>query len=118
MWDGMMQGKVAPCVGAWIETLISISSVFPHESLPAWERGLKQVLFYFVYSFRYVAPCVGAWIETMYYDILLVLLRVSLPAWERGLKLRLIKTLCQCMTVAPCVGAWIETYRGKLACQI
>jgi len=32
---------VAPCVGAWIETLNSSIFIFLFKSRPAWARGLK-----------------------------------------------------------------------------
>ena len=34
------------------------------ESLPVWERGLKQIFSSGVYLVNAVAPRVGAWIET------------------------------------------------------
>ena len=59
-------GEVAPCVGAWIETVQNIrTSIRKLKSLPAWERGLKRI-----YSFFTFSPY------------------PSLPAWERGLKLK------------------------------
>ena len=39
----MAEIAVAPCVGAWIETQIIDNVSIASESLPAWERGLKQV---------------------------------------------------------------------------
>ena len=56
--------SVAPYVGAWIETIIAVSSF-----------GMSQV-----------APYVGAWIETPYFEIFLNLTK-SHPMWVRGLKL-------------------------------
>ena len=55
---------VAPHVGAWIETSCTVAAM-PHisTSLPMWERGLKHVI-----QFRHH------------------LLKRSLPMWERGLK--------------------------------
>ena len=77
--------KVAPCVGAWIETLT--------EQLK--EQRLQ------------VAPCVGAWIETET-KAGRAWRTQSRPAWARGLKLALFaKRFIN--VVAPCVGAWIET---------
>ena len=57
--------KVAPRVGAWIETVDGegVSSL-PTESLPAWERGLKLVVEAPDLGVLAVAPRVGAWIET------------------------------------------------------
>ena len=51
-----MDGYVAPCVGAWIETDYYADCI----------AKLKQV-----------APCVGAWIETEITLTLLLLLNVS-----------------------------------------
>ena len=59
------QRQVAPCVGAWIETM----------KMPC---GLH---------FPDVAPCVGAWIETV--DVENYINKGSShPAWVRGLKQR------------------------------
>src|SRR5438270_820063 len=81
--------RVAPRVGAWIET-------FP--------RGgpLMSDL---------VAPRVGAWIETCAGAGPRTGCRTSRPAWARGLKL--INTVIAKigLHVAPRVGAWIETTR-------
>ena len=79
--------KVAPLVGAWIETLPYGGLQNTFSSLPSWERGLKQEL---ESKFR-----------TMDYR--------SLPSWERGLKHRGGKTALRWIAVAPLVGAWIET---------
>ena len=57
--------KVAPLVGAWIETDLAAASIAAGaKSLPSWERGLKPDT-----------------IQTQYPDT------TSLPSWERGLKL-------------------------------
>ena len=34
--------RVAPRVGAWIETYISVKEMLHAPSLPVWERGLKH----------------------------------------------------------------------------
>ena len=75
---------VAPRVGAWIETLLGAGLNLFGQSLPVWERGLKQTALLLLHLYS-VAPRVGAWIETLR---LLEALRssVSLPVWERGLK--------------------------------
>ena len=77
---------VAPRVGAWIETLLGAGLNLFGQSLPVWERGLKQTALLLLHLYS-VAPRVGAWIETLR---LLEALRssVSLPVWERGLKQR------------------------------
>ena len=81
---------VAPCVGAWIETIQLWKSAIPSLSLPAWERGLKQCGDHKDDLRTIVAPCVGAWIETC----------TSAERINR-------------IFVAPCVGAWIETENGR-----
>ena len=55
------------------------------ESLPSWERGLKQ-------------GGLGDYTELV----------VSLPSWERGLKRGDVPRWFV-LRVAPLVGAWIET---------
>ncbi len=40
--DGTAMRWVAPPVGAWIETFARESEKVMKESLPPWERGLKQ----------------------------------------------------------------------------
>ena len=77
---------VAPHVGAWIETGVWHHLDKLRESLPMWERGLKQ--------------------KAM--EVKDVKCK-SLPMWERGLKLRKSGTIRQPNKVAPHVGAWIET---------
>ena len=79
--------KVAPRVGAWIETKPRMTrSIIDNKSHPVWVRGLKQPSFIWPYSLSGVAPRVGAWIETnfaAFFDL--------------------------SQAVAPRVGAWIET---------
>ena len=77
--------KVAPYVGAWIETIIMKLSVTYLKSHPTWVRGLKPANDIYLLT-RRVAPYVGAWIETNH-------------AHARTRNAR----------VAPYVGAWIET---------
>ena len=80
--------SVAPHVGAWIETLIEVSgSTNTSKSHPMWVRGLKLAKLD-EWCVKYnVAPHVGAWIETNFYSATFVI---------------------RC--VAPHVGAWIETH--------
>ena len=78
--------RVAPHVGAWIETL----------------RG-SRILYHHT-----VAPHVGAWIETQLSDSEESLYQ-SHPMWVRGLKRRETEHKQQVPLVAPHVGAWIET---------
>ena len=78
--------RVAPRVGAWIETPIPRPLDPKRESRPVWVRGMKRLKGVVIPVVREVAPRVGAWIETRH-------------------DLRLLKKYC----VAPRVGAWIET---------
>ena len=59
----MKKGKVAPRVGAWIETLMSVLKALCLPSRPAWARGLKPI---------------RAEVSIEEY--------MSRPAWARGLK--------------------------------
>ena len=59
-----MLNRVAPRVGAWIETLlIKILLLWTIKSHPVWVRGLKQSFSNLLLP-PHVAPRVGAWIET------------------------------------------------------
>ena len=78
--------EVTPCVGVWIETLLT------------GQRG----------HFELVTPCVGVWIETWQNTPNMKLYSVTpcVGVW--------IETACQsyeafCNIVTPCVGVWIET---------
>ena len=89
-FGGQVVARVAPYVGAWIETISSGGSKFVGSVAPyvgAWIETDKQVEE--KHSLQ-VAPYVGAWIETISYH--------SLPN-EFG--------------VAPYVGAWIETAQPR-----
>ena len=57
-------GKVTPCVGVWIETMLSRFPHLPHQSHPAWVCGLKPKRLYSHVQTYAVTPCVGVWIET------------------------------------------------------
>ena len=56
--------KVAPYVGAWIETSKNKVTVIIQPSHPTWVRGLKHVRGCEHQTNGCVAPYVGAWIET------------------------------------------------------
>ena len=56
--------RVAPFVGAWIETSQVLNSLRIQLSLPSWERGLKHIIIGIKWICSDVAPFVGAWIET------------------------------------------------------
>ena len=55
---------VAPRVGAWIETIINLTTFDGITSRPAWARGLKPLNVVQSVDVK-VAPRVGAWIETI-----------------------------------------------------
>jgi len=77
-------GIVAPRVGAWIETAILMPSV----------------------AKSFVAPRVGAWIETSHEAVSSDHI-MSLLAWERGLKHTGLQARGNSEIVAPRVGAWM-----------
>ena len=79
--------KVAPYMGAWIETINQLERTPELTSHPIWVRGLKQVNLIDNNRTQVVAPYMGAWIETC-------------PPSLRGIP----------YGVAPYMGAWIETY--------
>ena len=56
---------VAPYMGAWIETTMCRLLNGQTESLPIWERGLKQISKMEDGDKFTVAPYMGAWIETI-----------------------------------------------------
>ena len=57
--------KVAPFMGAWIETkLFGSCPIWRGESHPSWVRGLKHRCSYLLETACVVAPFMGAWIET------------------------------------------------------
>ena len=106
MTFGYFGSRVAPRVGAWIET-VKLAAVNGYAtSRPAWARGLKQIQ-QGESAFEAVAPRVGAWIETTK-RIFMSLPYWSRPAWARGLK-PYQAPLRSSRFVAPRVGAWIET---------
>ena len=78
--------KVAPRVGAWIETRLSQYFLTSEGSPLAWGRGLKHHQ--------------SENQETQ---------KTSPLAWGRGLKLFFLLVLVLMVIVAPRVGAWIET---------
>ena len=59
-----MKFRVAPHVGAWIETLALAFAAFFAASHPMWVRGLKLIHTLYNFVVAIVAPHVGAWIET------------------------------------------------------
>ena len=85
-FEASRRRKVAPRVGAWIETRRPCSAAVSYASHPVWVRGLKQQ--------RAVRGELQA---------------VSHPVWVRGLKRQLPQAAADDGQVAPRVGAWIET---------
>ena len=55
--------SVTPCVGVWIEIPYHFARYSTNGSLPAWECGLKFVVFVCLSLLDIVTPCVGVWIE-------------------------------------------------------
>ena len=81
--------KVAPYVGAWIETFHCLKPEF----------------------FDGVAPYVGAWIETLDEDIASAIVK-SHPTWVRGLKLLL---RCTWHVVVESHPTWVRGLKLRLA---
>ena len=78
--------RVAPHVGAWIETFGGRKAgAAAARSLPTWERGLKQEIRLMHATIRMSLP---TWERGLKHKIdLTVMSRAeSLPTWERGLK--------------------------------
>ena len=100
--------RVAPFMGAWIETPTSHLISSGWKSHPSWVRGLKLLG---SSRFSPAWPSHPSWVRGLKLSMssLSSLNVLSHPSWVRGLKLRRgplpIHTLC----VAPFMGAWIET---------
>ena len=52
--------KVAPYMGAWIETLLKNGYVIDLRSLPIWERGLKQTYMLYLLLLMYCRSLYGS----------------------------------------------------------
>ena len=113
----MTEAKVAPYVGAWIETIPTFSLVPSVKSHPTWVRGLKPNQLINSVVAPFVAPYVGAWIETGEAPRARAVLS-SHPTWVRGLKPAYLYFLYICSKVAPYVGAWIETTSLFYLCTV
>ena len=76
---------VAPCVGAWIETIAFLCKNRPAASHPAWVRGLKHQPFCSGHIIRRSHP---AWVRGLKLKNkpMINRYRSSHPAWVRGLK--------------------------------
>ena len=121
--------SVAPHVGAWIEMLISSSTLLMLTSHPTWVRGLKYLWRGYVVGVVVSHPTWVRGLKSMATLPMPVVLR-SHPTWVRGLKLsgQRIRTgqsqshptwvrglkfpenwqTLSLAYVAPHVGAWIE----------
>ena len=126
----MNHRKVAPYVGAWIETsslLISIHSARSHPtwvrglkpssyprfaitylSHPTWVRGLKPKVWY---NRGFGMKSHPTWVRGLKHSsgAAMYCKLPSHPTWVRGLKRTFLGRYDQNKTVAPYVGAWIET---------
>ena len=80
--------RVAPYVGAWIETQNQRSTSGKRPVAPYVGAWIETQLVILVYRVNQVAPYVGAWIETFRYCFPKVWYK-SHPTWVRGLKLSL-----------------------------
>ena len=105
---------VAPRVGAWIETIISLCFIRAMWSHPVWVRGLKPCLPKQPYHSCYLSHPV--WVRGLKHGIMQFVLHSgkSHPVWVRGLKPYMARRAKLKQTVAPRVGAWIETSEGYL----
>ncbi len=97
---------VTPCVGVWIEIDGRSEAERDYSSLPAWECGLKFLVYQDAAYRHPVTPCVGVWIEILVGAVLEKIYLWSLPAWECGLKLILQNI--------PCVGVHRHSLRGSV----
>ena len=80
-----LEPSVAPYVGAWIETLSSLSTMARSCVAPYVGAWIETTVLNFIIFRRFVAPYVGAWIET-YVRMKQFGLPRSHPMWVRGLK--------------------------------
>ena len=78
--------RVAPRVGAWIETLLFFNSENPHNVAPRVGAWIETDVIEMVGRKGSVAPRVGAWIETVKCIPSTVGCPASHPVWVRGLK--------------------------------
>ena len=102
--------RVAPRVGAWIETLTtSEGRRYENVSPPAWGRGLKRFRHGVVDKHLVSPPAWGRGLKRVEECGDEVRSLASPPAWGRGLKLGVDERAEGALDVAPRVGAWIET---------
>ena len=100
--------RVAPYVGAWIETMPIFVPNLHLTVAPYVGAWIETTIILFFECELNVAPYVGAWIET---SIVFSICMTSLshPMWVRGLKPFNARMVFTRYLVAPYVGAWIET---------
>ena len=56
--------RVAPYVGAWIETFVKFKKISKYEVAPYVGAWIETLLHPIAHRLPWVAPYVGAWIET------------------------------------------------------
>ena len=102
------QRKVAPRVGAWIETLKKLYKLSVRKSHPVWVRGLKRQQ---ETSASEEFASHPVWVRGLKPHLCSRPSNTaqSHPVWVRGLKQKWLQKLEQLGYVAPRVGAWIET---------
>ena len=100
--------RVAPHVGAWIETTRRTTSNGVRRSRPMWARGLKLLL---QHAHRCENRSRPMWARGLKHEARFAATEKSKsrPMWARGLKLSNLHPGYSAQTVAPHVGAWIET---------
>ena len=100
--------KVAPYVGAWIETIPCVASALSHMSHPMWVRGLKPFIDDLPIQSSASHPM---WVRGLKQRVIdkSVADQKSHPMWVRGLKPHPYENPYNAGNVAPYVGAWIET---------
>ena len=109
--------RVAPRVGAWIETLSTSLYAQKVSSHPVWVRGLKLVRLFVNIVISQSHP---VWVRGLKRSRVRYPCRCMLqshPVWVRGLKLPRGYLWHVFIVVAPRVGAWIETMRYDLTPQ-
>ena len=56
--------RVAPCMGAWIETFTPTNTSGDANVAPCMGAWIETTFIRKQYNKTFVAPCMGAWIET------------------------------------------------------
>ena len=81
----MVGFRVAPYMGAWIETIDAKPTSAHTLSLPTWGRGLKQAILALEESAQESLPTWGRGLKRVC-GLFALVSRLSLPTWGRGLK--------------------------------